>query len=141
MENRLSLALSGRQAGLHNAFMSCVRTLNQEATFVQVFTASGFFPRVTRSRRITPSGRISAIGGILSLFTGMSLLSLSEVAFWAARILGSTFKSVHRYNLDVAFSKHKKYFQDRKAKKEKQDTVVQEEGKGKTVIETMGIYI
>ncbi len=132
MENRLSLALSGRQAGLHNAFMSCVRTLNQEATFVQVFTASGFFPRITRSRRITPSGRISAIGGILSLFTGMSLLSLSEVAFWAARILISTFKSVHRSNLDVAFSKHKKIIsRTEKPKKKSKIQSCKKKGKGK----------
>ena len=40
-----------------------------------------------RSRRLSFFDKLSAFGGILGLFTGMSILSVVEVAFWSLRYL------------------------------------------------------
>ena len=38
-----------------------------------------------RSRRLSFFDKLSGFGGILGLFTGMSILSMVEVAFWILR--------------------------------------------------------
>ena len=92
MESKLTLQLFEDVELNDTSLDSCFKTLRRKVVSVRVFAASGSFQRITRSRRVTPSGLVSAIGGILSLFTGMSILSLSEATFWLARIFGAAFR-------------------------------------------------
>ena len=115
VKNLVFFTAAGMRNDLENRFEMCRRTMEKVAV-VRIYVGSSAFHRVTRSRRVTFVGQLSNIGryyqlnasflqsysngaaclllflssgGILSLFTGMSILSVCEMIFWLIKIASS----------------------------------------------------
>ena len=65
----------------------CRRALMQNMAIVSVKFGSPRYMRTVMSKRYSLSDKIGTLGGTLSLFTGMSFLSVFELAFWLIKLL------------------------------------------------------
>ena len=64
----------------------CRRALKQNMAIVSVKFGSPRYMRTVMSKRYSLSDKIGTLGGTLSLFTGMSFLSVFELAFWLIKL-------------------------------------------------------
>ena len=60
------------------------RRLNQ-AAFVEVSFAQSSYQKIIKGVRATTSEKMAIVGGTLGLFSGISFVSLIEIAFWIIR--------------------------------------------------------
>ena len=65
----------------------CNLTLRSRYAYVSVMMAVPKVTRIKKDIRYTFTGMIATLGGTLGLFTGMSILSMVEVIFWAVKII------------------------------------------------------
>ena len=63
------------------------RAALKRIALVRINLASKVVTRITRNKRVTITGHIANIGGTLGLFTGISIMSMFELLFWACRLL------------------------------------------------------
>ncbi len=61
------------------------RRFDQDIAIVNVFFDTPIITQIKRELRVTFTDQISAIGGALSLFTGVSLISFVEIVYWLLR--------------------------------------------------------
>ncbi len=54
---------------------------------VNIYMTSKYVTRIKTSLRVTLVGQLASLGGVMGLFTGMSLLSVFELFMWFARAL------------------------------------------------------
>ena len=67
----------------------------QDIAILNIFFDTPYLIHVSLETRISIYDQISAIGGTLGLFTGISVITLAEVIYWIVRFLTKAFWSTN----------------------------------------------
>lgn len=73
----------------------CTQLVQQDLVFITIEVRQSTAQKTVRDVRFTFTDKISALGGTIGLFTGMSLLSIIETIYWLLRCLVSPLRMNH----------------------------------------------
>lgn len=65
----------------------CSEMTNTDLAFVTIEVSGSTVERTFRDLQFSFTDKVSALGGTIGLFTGMSLLSVIEILFWINRMM------------------------------------------------------
>ena len=102
--DRLTKDLNKLQLNISDAAELADRRFENEMSILNFFFDTPIITKITLEMRITVFDQISAIGGTLGLFTGVSLITFAEIVYWLFRffLVGVTRTNrVQRYQDNV----------------------------------------